>query len=261
MQQFEIIDFHTHPFLRPENNICSHAEYAHMSPENTLDLMRRLGVSRICGSVIAGVRGEDPWERVLHNNDQALKLRDLYGDFYIPGFHVNPDFPDESCREIQRMAQEGLILIGEIVPYYDHWQATYDSPNFDVILDAAEEYGMVVSFHPMDEDDMDRMVERHPGITFVAAHPGEYKEFMRHMERMKKSDRYYLDLSGYGIFRHGMLRHGIDLFGPERFLYGSDFPTCNPAMYLGGVLLDDLISDDEKRMILSENAKRILNIR
>ena len=94
----------------------------------------------------------------------------------------------------------------------------------------------------------------------VGALLGEYGAFMRHMERMKMSENYYLDLSGYGIFRHGMLRHAIDEFGAERFLFGSDYPTCNPAMYLGGVLLDDLITDEEKEMILSKNAKRILGL-
>ena len=119
---------------------------------------------------------------------------------------------------------------------------------------------MLISFHSMGEDEMDRMVEKHPRVPFVAAHPGEYDAFTRHMERMKKSENYYLDLSDYGIFRHGMLRHAIDLFGPERFLYGSDYPTCNPAMYLGGVLLDELITPDEKRLILAGNAKRLLGL-
>ena len=72
------------------------------------------------------------------------------------------------------------------------------------------------------------------------------------IHRVKMSDNYYLDLSGYGIFRHGMLRHAIDEFGAERFLFGSDYPTCNPSMYIGGVLLDDLITDEEKELIRKE---------
>ena len=35
---------------------------------------------------------------------------------------------------------------------------------------------------------------------------GEYPDFMRHVERAKKNENYYLDLSGTGLFRHGMLR-------------------------------------------------------
>ena len=77
---------------------------------------------------------------------------------------------------------------------------------------------------------------------------------------MKMSENYYLDLSGTGLFRHGMLRRGIDECGVERFLFGSDFPTCNPAMFIGGVALDSLITEDEKTMILAENAKRLLGL-
>jgi predicted TIM-barrel fold metal-dependent hydrolase len=104
------------------------------------------------------------------------------------------------------------------------------------------------------------MVKNHKDVVFVAAHPGEYGDFMRHVERMKMSENYYLDLSGYGLFRHGMLRRAIDEVGVERILFGSDFPTCSPAMYIGGVLLDELITDEEKEMIFSQNAKRLLKI-
>ena len=67
-----------------------------------------------------------------------------------------------------------------------------------------------------------------------------------------------MDLSGTGLFRQGMLRYGIDMFGAERFIFGSDYPTCNPSMFIGGIALDTLISEDEKKLIFAENAKRLL---
>lgn len=260
---FEIIDFHTHPFTCADNNICSHAKYCDMSIENTRRYYESLSIGKICGAVISKPGCADCelplWEKISKNNAAALELQQIYGDFYIPGFHVHPDFVRESCEEIERMSKKGLKLIGELVPYLDGW-SDYSCKGLDEILDTAEQYDMVVSFHSMGDDAMDRMVERHPNVTLVAAHPGEYDDFMRHMERMKKSKNYYLDLSGYGLFRHGMLRHAVDIFGSDRFLFGSDYPTCNPAMYLGGVLLESLLSDSEKEKILSGNAKRLLYI-
>lgn len=261
-KDFEIIDFHIHPFRDEKNNICSHKTYCGMSPEGAKKTFDGLGVSRVCGSVITmgkSVAGKNVWERIQNDNRIALELRDYYDGFYIPGFHVHPDYVDESLAEIRRMHELGVHLIGEICPYAYEW-TDYSCENFSVILDEAEKYGMVVSFHSMGEDEMDEMVRRHPGVVFVAAHPGEYGAFMRHMDRMKLSENYYLDLSGYGIFRHGMLKHAVDEFGAERFLFGSDYPTCNPAMYLGGVLLDDLISDAEKELIFAGNAKRLLKL-
>ena len=52
---YEIIDFHTHPFTTEENNICHHKEYCNMSVDNTVELFKTLGVSKICGSVISAV--------------------------------------------------------------------------------------------------------------------------------------------------------------------------------------------------------------
>lgn len=254
---YEIIDFHTHPFLDPASNICA---YPGVGMEESVSYLKGMGVSRICGSVICKT-GEDmsPWETIRECNRQALVLRERYGGFYIPGFHVHPDYVTESCEEIEKMHALGLRLIGELVPYAHGW-LDYSCKAFDPILDTASQYGMVVSFHSVDDDNMDAMVRKHPDTLFVAAHPNEKPGYLRHLERMKLSENYYLDLSGTGLFRHRMLRHGIDTHGAHRFLFGSDYPVCNPAMFIGGVALDSLLTEAEKQQIFSGNAKRLLGL-
>lgn len=80
---------------------------------------------------------------------------------------------------------------------------------------------------------------------------------MRHIKRLKDRPNHYLDLSGYGIFRMGLTRRLIDEIGAERILFGSDYPTCNPYMYVGGVLLDPSLDDKEKEMIFAGNVRRL----
>ena len=253
----EIIDFHTHPFIEPIHNICSHREFCHMGPEDTLTVFGALRISHICGSVISTAPFPNTWEKIRLNNDTALRLREMYGEFYTPGFHIHPGYPEESVAEIRRMDRLGVRLIGELVPYMDGW-SDYAAEGLSAPLDEAGRRNMVVSFHTMGGDAIDRMVSAHPDVIFVAAHPGEYGELMSHVERMKRYENYYLDLSGTGLFRYGMLRRVIDEVGADRILFGSDFPTCNPAMFVGGVLLDPLITDGEKEMIFAGNAKRLL---
>ncbi len=262
MKNCEIIDFHTHPFLSDDTNICQHRDNCNMSAEGTRRDYAKLGITKICGSVIKkrDARLPTTWDYIRAVNDEALALADLYGDFYVPGFHVHPDFVQQSCEEIEKMAQKGIHLIGELVPYHDGW-SDYSCRGFSEILDVAEQYDMVVNFHSMDNDQMDAMVKAHPHVIFVAAHPGEYENWQRHMARMAMSDNYYLDVSGTGLFRHGMLKHAVDLFGAHRFLFGSDYPVCNPAMFLGGVRDDFLLTDDEKELILGGNAKRLLQLK
>lgn len=257
---FEIIDFHTHPFISDENNICNYKSAFHMDAEYTKKHMRTLGVSRICGSVVSVTpdAGGD-LVKIKKHNDEALKLREMYGDFYIPGFHVHPAYVKESCEEIERMHALGVNLIGEIVSCLYGWGDCSDR-GFYEIMELAGYYDMTVSLDTGNIEEQGKLARTFPHLKIVAAHPGEYWDFMRHAECMKQSDNYCLDLSGYGIFRHGMLRAGIDMFGAERFLFGSDYPTCNPAMYIGAVTLDPSLSDGEKEMILSLNAKRLLNL-
>ena len=125
---FEIIDFHTHPFINEENNICSYRECCGMSADNTLHVFNQMGVSKICGSVISrnNTKFETYWDKIKSNNDIALELKDYYDGFYIPGFHVHPDFVEESINEIKRMHQNDINLIGELVPYFDGWVSRFN---------------------------------------------------------------------------------------------------------------------------------------
>ncbi len=255
---FKIIDFHTHPFEASSENICCHKAFCDMSFAHTERDLRALGVTHICGSVLKCLpNAKNIWQTLCACNQKAVDLAEKYQGFYIPGYHVHPDYVRESCETMEQMHRKGINLIGELVPYAHGW-SDYSCRGFDEILDLAGQFGCIVSFHRLDDEQMDSMVKKHPNVRFVAAHPGEYEHFMRHIERMKLSENYYLDLSGDGVLRHGMLRHGIDLVGVEHFIFGSDFPSCNPGMFIGGVLLDTLISDGEKEMIFSLNAKRLL---
>ena len=264
----EIIDFHTHPFASERYNICKHIPFCHPSVEDTKTSLQGLGVSKICGSVISpsdkkadGSAYANEWERLREWNDHALSLKEIYGDFYEMGFHIHPDFVDESCAEIDKMAKLGVKLVGELVPYVNGY-STLATPQMHEILSYATQKGMIINIHtpPNRDDDLDALVVQNPDATIIAAHPGDYPTFMRHLQRMKLSERYYLDLSGTGIFRFGMLRRAIDEGGLHRILFGSDFPVCNPSAYIGGVTLDHLLSDEEKSFVLAKNAKRLLRL-
>ena len=257
----EIIDFHTHPFIDEQDNICAHRAFCGMNAENTLKTFQKMGVSKFCGSVISYYKGENDtmWDKLRRNNDSALQLRELYGDTYIPGFHVHPDYIDESIAEIRKMASLGVRLIGELVPSYHGWK-NYASEALSILLDEAEKHDMVIDLHSQGNDEMDEMVKRHPNLVIVGAHPGEYDQMQRHIARAKMSDNYYIDISGTAIFRYGALKRLVDTVGADRLIYGSDFPTCNPEIFLSGLLCNRHLTDDQKEKILSQNAKRLLKL-
>ena len=260
---FEIIDFHMHPFFTNQYNISAYRNEYSLTDEDLINDMDFFGISRFCGAPIDRVNiskqnEEFSFSIIKETNDKALELYEKYSDRYIPGFHVNPCFVEESLQEIDRMARRGVKLVGELVPYLHAWRE-YNHEGIYPLLDEIEKRGMILNFHNMAQETIEDMVKSHPNVTFVAAHPGERSEVDRNVALMKKYDNVYLDLSGTGIFRWPMLRYLVDSVGDERILFGSDYPTCSPGIYIGGVL-GERISDDAKEKIFSLNAKRILGL-
>ena len=51
---------------------------------------------------------------------------------------------------------------------------------------------------------------------------------------MKRFENAWLDLSGTGLFRYGMLVHGVNEAGFERFLFGTDYPDLQPRVCTSG---------------------------
>ena len=259
VSDFEIIDFHTHPFT-VNNNICAYRNDFKMSEEDMIPTLRSCGISAMCGSVIQMEdRNSYPtvFEKLKAANRTALALAERLDGFYIPGFHIHPDFVEESIKEIEFMAERGVRLIGELVPYHEGYE-TYAHEGFEM-LRLAEKYSMVVNFHTMNPDTIDALVSAHPNVKFVSAHPGEQPQLLGHVERMMKYENLYLDISGTGIFRWHSLRYLVEKVGSERIIFGSDYPTCNPGVYVGGVLAEPL-SDKDFENIFSLNAKKLLGL-
>ena len=260
-KDFEIIDFHTHPFWSAESNICAYKDSFDMRSSDIKAEMNSFGISRIAGSVLFKdkERFSSPLEKIRESNRMSLKLREELSDFYVPGFHIHPDYVEESIGEIRYMASRGVYLIGELVPYMDSWEA-YDASGIFPILDEAEKYGMTVSFHTMASETIDAMVASHPNVNFVAAHPGERESLLLHVERMKRYPNLYLDISGTGIFRYHAIKYLVSEVGSERVLFGTDYPICNPGVYVGGLLCEGF-SESELENIFSNNAKRLLRLK
>lgn len=251
-----IIDFHAHPFWHSENNYCHYKEGYPLDPAGERAHLEGLGIGAVCGSILGRAAC---WEDIVRLNDRALELRDRWGGFYIPGFHIHPDHMAASLEEIRRMAGHGVRLVGELVPYMHRWDLS--RAQLDPLLEAIEEEKMVFSYHSLggvEDTVLEPMLERFPKVSFVAAHPGEKKSVSAHVARMERYGNYFIDLSGNGFARMGMLRWAIDRVGKERFLFGTDFPICPPEVYVAGVAGDPLLTAEEKQAIFHDNAHRLL---
>ena len=254
----EVVDFHIHPPIGKEANICHYRDTVENSEATILSDMQRAGISRFCGSVI--LKDSDPVSLLERTNTETLALAERFGGAYIPGAMIHPAAVRESCEWLEKMHKAGCRLIGEIVPYIHRWEGGYRNPALREILSLAGELSMVVSYHSTDDVAGEMaMVSENPDTTFVAAHPGEKTRFLAHLDSMKQYKNLCLDLSGTGLFRYGLLREGVKTLGAERFLFGTDYPICNPMAYRAAVEYEP-ISDADKELIFSGNAKRLLGL-
>jgi hypothetical protein len=252
IMNYKIIDAHFHPNLdRP-----SYGRYG--MPDSMDEMvadMKRAGISQACGSVLGTYTGIEDVRRL---NAEALELAGLYGDFYVPGVHVHAGYVRESCEELEKAHAAGVKLVGELVPYWMGWDAYLTKDSYP-IYDLAQNLGMAINIHLTSDEDIDALVQSFPRLAVIKAHPGEFEEYTAHIERMKRFDNAYLDLSGTGLFRNRMLRYGIDRAGADRILFGTDYPICNPAMQVQGILYENLTSA-ENEAIFSGNVTRLLGL-
>lgn len=254
MPDFQIIDAHVHPFLDERTRTCIYGIPA--TPEEMVKTLREAGVVRCCGStIIPGADGS--LEQLKEENRISLAFRDRFPDFFDPGIMVNACFPEESCREIENMYRQGARWVGELVGINSgSGRIPYSGSGFFPAYDLAQQYGLPVNIHQDNMDDIEPIVRNFPKLNVVMAHPDEKRTYMKRLALMKQYKNLYLDLSGTGLFRWGMLRYGVGEVGAERFLFGSDFPICNAAMNAAAVCAEYL-TDEQKQLIFSGNYLRL----
>ena len=178
-----------------------------------------------------------------------------------PGmFCFSPD--DEELLPMYEKCQElGLPVLADSGPWpHSHVLTTY--PLFYQIPQPHIDYGEPKNFA--------RVLEAFPRLTLILAHLGS-AWWDERIELAEKYPNVYFDTAqGFSapdripVVPHRSLAEEDSVrvmrkIGVERIMFGTDSPAITPQPQLEQLLRLSL-SDEEKRMILAENAKRILHI-
>ena len=251
---YPVIDAHMHPYLAHDRNFAFHVPEDF---EEFFAVQNLAGIGLSCGSFNMAGAGTDP-EKLLQCNQKVMEVHQKYPDLFYPGVNVSPLLPEVSCAEIEKFYRQGFRWIGELAWYVMGYDK-YDLPGMKPILDLAGKLGMTVCLHPSTLDDLDSLLASFPQTNIVIAHPESSWGISAMYQLAQKHPNMMLDLSGSGLFRMGMLRKGVDVMGSERILFGTDYPICNPAMNVAGVLFESL-NGSEQRNILRDNFVRLTGI-
>ncbi|MDR1444172.1 MAG: amidohydrolase [Treponema sp.] len=256
-----IIDFHAH--IYPEKiaakavaSICAFYSIP-MGCDGTVEglLKYRQEIDRFVVFSAAAAPGQ-----VVSIND--FIARTAGGHPELTGFGtLHPDFEDPE-GEIDRLT--GLGLRG--LKFHSDMQRFNIDDERMMRIYALAEGKLPIVFHTGDyrydyshPRRLARVLAAFPRLTVVAAHFGGWSIFDLALEYLK--DRFcYFDVSS-SIPYLGRKRAAelIRLYGVERFLFGTDFPMWDPRRCLEDFYELDL-RDDERELILHQNAERILAV-
>ena len=250
LPDYGIIDAHMHPYL------ASHRDFPFSVPETYEEFFaeqRRAGITLSCGAFNIYNDGSD-FSVIEECNRRVLEVHAAFPDEFLPGVNVHPNFPDESCAEIQKFYDSGFRWIGEIAAYVMNYKNYCEKGRLQ-IMDLAQELGMVLNIHPSSLEDEENILKNFPRLKLLVAHPG-FPSIMENYQLAQQYPNLYFDISGGGLPRWGMLKKGIQMLGPERILFGSDFPVISSGMYVSGVLFEHL-TQEELKMVFRDNFLRL----
>jgi predicted TIM-barrel fold metal-dependent hydrolase len=118
---------------------------------------------------------------------------------------------------------------------------------------------MVLDVHT-ELEEMQYIIQKFPQATIVFPHFGdshEYGHIFKRIDLVAQHTNCYLDTSGSGHDRMGMLEYAVQKIGADRVLFGSDFSINDPGTVIARIQ-NSFLSEDQKKKILSENLQQLL---
>ena len=183
-----------------------------------------------------------------------------------------PSGAKRGVRErIRDLASAGARGIGELRPEQSGYGLA-DSDEADLIIWAAAAFDLVVLIHASEPvgrqyagkqggpiDGIAQFAKNATGISIIAAHWGGGLPFYALMPEVREAlEHVYVDTAAsHLLYDPAVYRRVIDLIGPEKILWGSDFPLTSQAKALERTRDADL-SDDELDLVLGGNVRRLL---
>jgi predicted TIM-barrel fold metal-dependent hydrolase len=198
-----------------------------------------------------------PAEFVAGNREVARFVEKYKGRF-VGACIVNPQFIDEALKEVEYCRKQlGFVWVGELCNYMVPYQ--YTIKEFELLVDEIVKLEMVLHLHT-EREEIDYVAGKFPKATLVFAHFGddhEYDNIFKRINLVAKHPNCYLDTSGYGHDRMGMLEYAIKTIGPDRVLFGSDFSINDPSTVLARIE-HSFLTEEQKAKVLALNLEALL---
>jgi len=197
-------------------------------------------------------------EEFIAGNREVARFVEKYKGRFLGACVVNPLYTDEALKELEYCRNQlGFVWAGELCNYMVPFD--YSVKEFEAIVNQVARLRMILSLHT-EHGEMEYIADKFPDAVIAFAHFGddhEYEDIFKRIDIVAKNPNYYLDTSGYGHDRVGVLEYAVRTIGPDRILFGSDFSINDPSTVIARII-HSFITEEQKQKILSGNLKSLL---
>jgi predicted TIM-barrel fold metal-dependent hydrolase len=206
-------------------------------------------------------------------NDYVLEAIRNHPDRLAGLACVAPDAPD-AVAELERCLDGGLRGCGELAPRGGDWSeaAFAGGRGLDAVAGCLRERGLPLLVHasePVGHDYAGKgrftpeaafaLARAYPGLSIVFAHMGgglflyetmpEVRQVLANVLYDTAAVPYLYDLEIYEA--------ALSSAGPEKFIFGSDFPLLSPARYRRGL---ERLAPAARRAVETDNARKAFGL-
>jgi predicted TIM-barrel fold metal-dependent hydrolase len=203
-------------------------------------------------------------DNMILDNDAVLKAARDHPNRLVPFAHINPGM---YCNEGKKASAEIDRTLGKLKlkgvklhPEFDHFQMFDEVMN--ELMEKIQGYGVPILFHSGGSFSTPLQIvyvaKSFPKIPVLLGHMGTDSFVHEAVPAAKLSENIYLETSiGAQLL---FIENAVHELGAERIVWGTDFPYGSPAVELKKIQTLD-ISKKQKKMILGENAAKILGLK
>jgi len=184
---------------------------------------------------------------------------------------VRLDSPDASLKELERCLKNGIKGVGEVRPSPEMLsEAGRIQPLIQEIIDR----GLILLTHcsepvghlyagkgDITPEILYPFIKRYPDLKLVCGHWGGGLPFYALMPEVKKAfgNVYFDSAASPYLYSPAIYDQVAKLVGPDKILFGTDYPLISPARSLKEIESAG-IPEDVKAKLLCENARRLLGL-
>lgn len=251
------IDVHAHAF-HPKiahkvlEQLESHYSIPPVGTGKTDDLKTRLDAAALDKSVVL-TAATSP-DQVIPANNWSIELSD--DPRFIPFGTVHPNF-DRNEAELDRLAAHGIKGL-KLHPDFQGYRMD-DTSLFELMEMMNDRF--ICMFHvgdtlPPDENPscpkkLAALKQAFPNTTMIAAHMGGYLHWEYALEHLAGLDVFVDSSSVTNFVDDALLTRLFDAYGPDRILFGSDYPLFDAATEIEQLKTRLKLSDSQLERLLT----------